>query len=691
MIGLKRVVALLATSISLCGVVSSYSPLLARTAGDAAVTGTPRSIDFANIDKNCIPCKDFYEYANGVWLKNTPIPDQYDKWGVLNIIDDKNVHLLRTLLEKAEADKAPAGSNEKKLGDFYYSGMNTQKIDSEGTAPLSEEFKRIDEIKDAADLQTEVARLQSMGVNALFGFGSGQDFQDSTKVIAQAGQGGLGLPEREYYLKDDEASKKLRDQYVAHMSRMFVLLGKDQAAAAKSAQKVMDIETKMAKYSMPNIDMRDPEKVYHKMTIAQFNELTPRISWTKYLSDLNQKNVGDVNVGQPEFFKGLSADIAAVPLDDWKDYLRWHLISETAPYLSQNFVDENFAFFGKTLTGKKEILPRWKRVVNITSREMGEALGQLYVKTAFTPEAKEKALGLVSKLREVLREDLAQLDWMDEQTRKNAVAKLDAFGQKIGYPDAWRDYSGLKIDRDSYVGNVMRSEQFEFKRQLDKIGKPVDRKEWLMTPQTVNAYYCAEMNEIVFPAGILQPPIFDPKADDATNLGAMGMVIGHEMTHGFDDQGSKFDGQGNLKDWWSPADKKRFQERVALIEKQYDGYKVAGDVPLKGKLVAGEAAADLGGVLIAYKALQKILGDKISVAGPDGFTPEQKFFLSFAQAWATNIRPEKERLMAATDPHPVPHYRVNGTLANINAFEKAFHKQDQCTMMLPPADRCHLW
>jgi putative endopeptidase len=633
----------------------------------------------ANMDKTVSPGKDFYQYANGTWLKNTPIPNEYDKWGMLNIINDKNLTLVRTLLEDAAKKTSKAGTVEQKIGDFYKVGMDTKKL------------KRIDNLKTLDDLRSELAHLHGMGIGALFSFGSGQDFKDATKVIGQAGQGGLGLPERDYYFNQADRFKKIRGEYVNHVARMLALLGIDAADAKTRAQKIMEIETQLADASMDNIQLRDPEKIYHKMNVKELTEMTPRFSWPIYFSEIGYPGINEVNVGQPEFFKKLDHQISAVTMDHWKDYLRWHLIDAAAPYLSSRFVDADFDFHGKVLTGKKENLPRWKRVVNATNHAIGEAVGQLYVKTAFTPEAKAKALKLVKKLREVLREDLGILDWMDDTTRKNAIAKLDAFVAKIGYPDKWRDYSALKINRDSYISNVLRAEQFEFNRNLAKIGKPVDRTEWLMTPQTVNAYYWSEMNEIVFPAGILQPTIFDPKADDATNLGAMGMVIGHEMTHGFDDQGSKFDAQGNMKNWWSSGDEKRFKERIALIENQYDGYTVDGDTHLKGKLVAGEAAADLGGLTIAYKALEKILEGKPRTPDAEGFTPEQRFFLSFAQAWATNIRPEKEHMIAATDPHPIPKYRVNGTLANMDAFEKAFDIKGENTMMLPKNKRCYLW
>jgi len=683
-IGSSLTVLFLAGSLS----ISSPQSDAVAAVGAADVVG----IDVANMDKATQPAVDFFQYANGTWLKNTPIPNEYDKWGVLNIINDKNLTHLRGILEKAADNKtAAAGSNDKKIGDFYFSGMDTDKIEKDDLSPLSDEIKRIDNMKSLEDLRTETARLHADGVNAFFNFSSGQDFKDSTKVIGQAFQGGLGLPDRDYYTNTDDRSKKLREQYVEHVGKMLKLLGYEQADADAKAKKIMEIETALAEGSMKNTDMRDPDKIYHKMNLTQMEEMTPKFSWKEYFKEIGYPNLGDVNVGQPDYFETMNKQISSVPLDDWKVYLKWHLINKSAPYLSNRFVDQDFAFYGKTLTGKKENLPRWKRVVNASDKAMGEAVGQAYVETNFTPEAKEKALHLVAKIKEVLREDLSSLDWMGEDTKKNAIAKLDALGLKIGYPDKWRDYSSLAISRDSYMQNVFNAEAFEFKRQLEKIGKPVDRTEWLMSPQTVNAYYWAEQNEIVFPAGILQPPIFDPKADDATNLGAMGMIIGHELTHGFDDQGSKFDGQGNLKDWWSAEDQKRFKERVALIEKQYEGYKVIDDVRFKGKLVAGEAAADLGGLTIAYKTLQKILGDKPREKDANGFTPEQRFFISFAQAWATNIRPEKERLMAATDPHPTPRYRVIGTLANMDAFEKTFGEGGATTMMLPSKERCQLW
>ncbi|HEY9683615.1 MAG TPA: M13 family metallopeptidase [Drouetiella sp.] len=651
------------------------------------------SIKVANMDKSVAPCKDFFRYANGTWIKNTPIPDEYANWGVLNVINEENLNRVHKILEDAAAktDLAP-GSAEKKIGDFWYSGMDTKKIEADGAKPLQPEFKNIQDIKNLEELQAEIAHLNTLGSGELFRFTAEQDFKDSTKFIGSAWQDGLGLPDRDYYTGTDEDSKKKRQEYIEHIQKLFELLGNSNTVAAEKAKKIMAIEMTLAEASMKNEDTRKPENIYHKMTIAECNKLMPHFSWTKYLADIGHPNIEHITVAQPEFFKVLDAQLEKVSLDDWKDYLTFHLIDDAAPYLSSQFENEDFHFHGNQLEGKKVIRPRWKRVVEATNSALGEAVGEVYVRTAFPPEAKKKALELVHQLRDVLKNDLTTLEWMSPETRKNALIKIDAFAEKIGYPDKWRDYSKLHISRDgSYFANVTRANEFEFNRTLNKVGKPVDRTEWYMNAHTVNAYYSAEMNEIVFPAGILQPPIFDVNADDATNLGGMGMVIGHEMTHGFDDQGSKFDGKGNLHNWWTDEDMKRFESRVDLIRNQYDGYVVAGDTHLKGKLVSGEAAADLGGMTIAYKTLEKILGDKPRVKDANGFTPEQKFFIAFAQCWATSYRPERERLIAKTNPHPTAEFRVNGTLANMDAFAEAFKCDDKDSMMLAPEKRCRLW
>ncbi|MFI5094724.1 MAG: M13 family metallopeptidase, partial [Candidatus Acidiferrales bacterium] len=527
-------------------------------------------------------------------------------------------------------------------------------------------------MKSTADLQAEAARLQQQGVGVLFRFSANQDAKDSSQVLGAAWQGGLGLPEREYYLKQDDKSKQLRDAYMKHVARMFELLGDSSDAAAAEATTVLDIETHLAEASMKNTDLRDPNKTYHKMKLADLQAMTPDFNWESYFKAISHPELKEINVGQPDFFKALDAQLTATPLANWKTYYRWHVLNSAAPELPEKFVAEEFDFRGKTLTGAKEIQPRWKRCTQATDRALGEALGQVYVQKYFPPEAKAHALVMVHNLISALHDDLQTLPWMSPETRAQATAKLEAFAVKIGYPDKWRDYSALKIDRVSYLANQRRAADFDFQRRLSKIGKPVDRTEWGMTPPTVNAYNNSSMNEIVFPAGILQPPFYDPKADDAVNYGGMGAVIGHEITHGFDDHGSQFDGHGDLKNWWTPADLKNFKERATCVQTQFDNYVVDGDLHENGKLVLGESIADLGGLAISYAAYEKSLEGKPRPPVKDGFTPEQRFFLGWAQVWGANDRPEYERLMANTNPHPLPRFRGNGPLSNMAEFAKAF-------------------
>jgi putative endopeptidase len=662
--------------------------LAGRRAG-AADDATVHGFDTANLDRTCKPCEDFYQFAMGGWMKANPIPPEYSTWGSFTVLLDKNQQGLRQILEAAAKANAAAGSNERKIGDFYASCMDTTAVEAAGTKPLEAELLNIAQIKGATDLQAEAARLQENGIDAMFRFGSRQDAKDSTQVIASAAQGGLGLPDRDYYLREDEKSKKLRDDYVKHVAKMFELLGDSSDKAAVEAGTVMAIETSLAKASMSNVDRRDPNKTYHRMKLVELRALTASFSWEAYFKAIGHPQLAETNVGQPDFFKALDAQLTATPVEDWKTYLRWHLLDATAPGLSEKFVAEDFEFHGKALRGAKEILPRWKRCVQATDRNLGEALGQLYVQKYFPPEAKARALEMVHNLTAALHDDLQTLPWMGPETRAQATAKLEAFGVKIGYPDKWRDYSALKIDRASYMQNELRGAEFEFQRQLNKVGKPVDRTEWGMTPPTVNAYNRSSMNEIVFPAGILQPPFYDPKADDAVNYGGMGAVIGHEITHGFDDQGSKFDAKGNLKDWWSADDLKNFKERSQCVSDQFDGYVVDGDLHENGKLVLGESIADLGGLTISYAAYEKSLQGKQRPPDKDGFTPEQRFFLGWAQVWGANMRLENARLLTNTDPHPLPRFRGNGPLSNMAEFAKAFGCQKGEAMVRGQA--CKIW
>jgi predicted metalloendopeptidase len=554
---------------------------------------------------------------------------------------------------------------------------------------MEPELTPIAAVQTLADLQAETARLHARGVGALFRFNSTQDAKDSTQEVGAAFQGGLGLPEREYYLKQDEKSAKLREAYVKHVANMLTLLGDPADVSGAEAAAVMKIETALAAASMKNTDLRDPDKTYHKMTLAELKALAPDFSWESYFKAVGHPELKEINVGQPDFFKALDAQLTATAIADWKTYLRWHLVNTVAAGLSEKFVDEDFDFHGKTLTGAKEIQPRWKRCVQATDRNLGEALGQVYVQKYFPPAAKARALEMVHNLLAALKDDLQTLPWMGAETRAQATAKLEAFTLKIGYTDKWRDYSALKIDRRSFAENMVRASEFDFARRLNKIGKPVDRAEWSMTPPTVNAYNNSGMNEIVFPAGIMQPPFYDPNADDAVNYGGMGAVIGHEITHGFDDHGSKFDGKGNLKDWWTPEDLKNFQSRAKCVSDQFDGYVVDGDLHENGKLVLGESIADLGGLAIAYAAYEKSLQGKPRPPDRDGFTPEQRFFLGWAQVWGANERIEYARLMANTNPHPLGRFRSNGPLSNMAEFARAFGCKHGDTMVREQA--CNIW
>lgn len=658
-------------------------------------------IDPKNMDTSVKPSEDFYEYANGGWIKRNPIPPEFSRWGSFNELGEKNNDALHEVAEKAAADttklksadkvEQAAASELQKVGDFYASGMDEKSIEAAKTKPLDEEFKRIDGLKDRTDLLKEIAHLHMMGVNVFFNFTSGQDEKDSTRVIGQAYQGGLGLPDRDYYTKDDEASKKLRDQYVEHVTKMLTLTGDKQAG--DHAKKMMALETSLATPQRTRVELRDPQKNYNKMSQADLQKLMPEWKWETYFSEIKLAEPGDINVGQPDFFKAADQVFAKASMDDWKTYLRWHLIHSTASDLSNDFVNENFRFYDTTLRGAQKLKPRWKRVVAATDGAVGEALGKLYVAEKFPPQAKERALDMVNNLKEALSDRIKTIEWMDEPTKQEALKKLAAFTVKIGYPDKWRDYSTLKIDRGPYVLNNARAATFESERELRKIGKPVDRSEWGMTPPTVNAYYNPNMNEIVFPAGILQPPFFDANADDAVNYGGIGAVIGHEMTHGFDDQGRQYDAVGNLRDWWSKESSDAYNERAKKIISQYAAYEPLPGIHLNGELTQGENIADIGGVRLAYMALQKALAKHPEEANKkiDGFTPQQRFFLAFAQIWRGNMRDEEQKLRVNTDPHSPGRFRTIGPLSNFEEFAQAFDIPAGSPMIRPPEERVNIW
>src|SRR5438128_885138 len=657
-----------------------------------ATFGQSAHFDIAGMDTKTAACADFYKYANGGWLAANPIPAAYPAWGVANVLNEHNRDMLREILEAAAKNVVSHKSNnEQKIGDYYATCMNEAKIETEGLKPIQAELDRIARVNNQRNLQDEIGHLHSMGLNAGFFSGSTQDAKNAAEVIAGIFQGGLGLPDRDYYTKTDEQSKSTRDEYLKHGAKMFELMGDDAAKAANEAQAVMALETKLAEASKTRVERRDPQKNYHRMTLAQMKDVAPTFDWPAYFQRIGLSQKADVNVAQPEFFKAFDQQLTATPLADWQTYLRWNFINYAAAYLSSKFVDEDFHFKGTVIQGAKENLPRWKRCVANTDRVLGEALGEVYVQKAFPPAAKARALEMVRNLEAALKSDIGTLSWMSDATRKQAIVKLDAFLNKIGYPDKWRDYSALRIDRTSLVGNRLRYGTFEERRDWAKVGKPVDRMEWGMTPPTVNAYYNPQINEIVFPAGILQPPYFDATADDALNYGGMGSIIGHEMTHGFDDQGAQYDPRGNLANWWSDADLAAFKQRAQCVIDQFNGLEVEKGLNENGKLVVGESIADLGGLVVAYAAFQKSMEGKPRPANIDGFTPEQRFFLGYARGWANNIRPEFARLLVNIDPHPLAKFRVNGPLSNMPQFAAAFQCKDGNPMVRPEKDRCVIW
>jgi predicted metalloendopeptidase len=577
------------------------------------------------------------------------------------------------------------------VGDFFATAMDSAKIEADGIAPLKKELQGIDALASPADVQAKIAEFHTMYIGVPFTVFVNQDDKNSTQVIAQLYQAGLGLPDRDYYTKDDADSKALREKYVAHVTRMLVLAGEEEAVAAKHAATVLEMETRLAKASMTRVEQRDPEKVYHKMTVAELAAAAPGFDWKSYFAGIGLPNPEYLNVAQPDFMKEIGAMMTSVPVEDWKTYLRWHGVSDAADLLSSSFVNERFEFYGKTLNGQKELRPRWKRVLGLIDNAVGEALGQLFVEKYFPAKAKSRAKELVENLRVALADRIQKLEWMSDATKKEAIRKLNAFGVKIGYPDKWQDYTGLQISRDSYFQNAVNASKFEFRRQINKVGKPVDRTEWGMTPPTVNAYYNPTMNEIVFPAGILQPPFFDAEADDAVNYGGIGAVIGHEMTHGFDDQGRQYNAEGNLKDWWTDDDAKKYTERADVIKEQFNNYVALDTLRVNGDLTLGENIADLGGLTVAYHALEMALAKSGKPGKIDGFTPEQRFFLSWAQVWRQNIRPENLKVRLITDPHSPGRFRAIGPLSNMDEFLAAFDVDDGAPMARPKDKRAKIW
>ena len=646
------------------------------------------SFDVNAMDKSVDPCNDFYQYACGDWLKNNAIPADQPSWGRFNELHEHNQLVLRGILDKQSAASSARSSTDQKIGDYYYSCMDEPGINAKGTAPIKPALERIAAINNKGQLPELIGYLHGNGAHALFQFGSEPDAKDSMMEIAGTDQGGLGLPDRDYYLKSDEKSVALRKAYVEHVTKTFELMGESPAQAAADANTVMTIETALATASMDRVERRDPNKVYHKMTTAQLQELSPAFLWKDYFAAINSPSFTGLDVAVPDFVKGMNQVVASSNLDDLKTYLRWQTVHHAAQLLPTAFVDENFNFYGKTLTGAKELRPRWKRCVQFTNGDLGEALGQAYVAEEFPPESKAATLKMVHELEAALKTDITAISWMTPETKKQALDKLEHIDNKIGYPDKWRDYRTLTIVRGDALGNSVRASQFEFKRRLNKIGKPVDRSEWGMTPPTVNAYYNPQENNINFPAGILQPPFYDPKIDAAVNFGAIGAVIGHELTHVVDDQGSQSDAQGNLHNWWTAKDREQFDSLEACFVNEYDSFVAIDDVHVRGKLTLGENTADNGGMHIAHMALLDVLAN--SPEKPtDGFTPDQRFFVGWGQVWCESERPEYARMLAQVDEHSPSKYRVNGVVGNMPEFQKAFGCQADAPMVRKPA--CRTW
>ncbi len=656
-------------------------------AGEAALRS---GVDRTTFDPSVKPAEDFFRYVNGNWIKHNPIPPEYSRWGAFPKLRDDNLLALREILDDLAKSDSAADSDRQKLRDLYRTAMDEARLEAQGASPLSTVLERIAKIDGRDALVGELARLRAGGAPLLFAVYVSPDEKQSDRYAVHARQGGLGLPERDYYVGNTEDSKRIRAQYREHVASMLKLLGDSNEAASAGADAVLKIETRLAEASRTPVQLRDREAQYNKKTLAELTSLAPKLDWRLYLKTIEIGDLPDVIVGQPEFFARVNEMLDAVSSEDWRTYLRWHVIHAMAPYLSSAFEGEDFRFYSEVLRGVKEMQPRWKRAIRTVDSQLGEALGRLYVEKHFSPAAKKRMDQLVKNLREAYRERIETRDWMGPETRQQALVKLAAVTPKIGYPDKWRDYSALEIRADSYAENVMRAQAFESRYRLSKLGKPVDKTEWHMTPPTVNAYYNPTMNEIVFPAGILQPPFFDQTADDAVNYGAIGAVIGHEISHGFDDQGSRSDAEGNLKNWWTPEDRARFNAKTDKLARQYDACVAVDDLRVNGRLTLGENIADLGGVAIAYAAYQKSLGGK---AAPviDGFTGPQRFFIGYAQVWRGSTRDADQRLLLRTDPHSPMQFRTMVPLSNIEAFYQAFDVQPGSAMYRPPEERVEVW
>jgi len=646
------------------------------------------AISLADLDTSVNPGVDFDAYANGGWKKLNPLPADRARFGSFDKLAELAEKQLNELVEETAKTKNAKGSVADKIATLFNEGMDTVKIEANGIKPLLPYFREIDAIATMEDVQKEITKMHGYGFSPLFGFFGATDAKNSTMVIAQLVQSGMGMPDRDYYLNDDSRSKDLREKYTAYIAKMFKLLGNDEASSTQNAQKIMILETRLAKAAMTRLDRRDPNKTYNKTTTQGLIDISPEFDWKGYFKSAGVGDPGEINLNQPLFLKEISVMLKEIPVENWKIYLKWDMINNTAAYLSDDFVNASFDFYAKAMTGTEQIRPRWKRVIGVTSESLSEAIGQLYVAKYFPPESKERMIRLVENLRISLGERIKNLDWMSPETKQKALDKLNTINVKIGYPDKWRDYSGLEITDDSYVSNVIKSNRFEIAYNHNKINKPVDKGEWFMSPQTVNAYYSPDMNEIVFPAAILQPPFFFMHGDDAVNYGAIGVVIGHEMTHGFDDEGRKYDKNGNLTDWWTAEDSKLFDERTKVLADQYSSFVVIDSVHADGKLSLGENIADLGGLNISYQAF-KMANKETKLI--DGLTPDQRFYIAYAHVWASNIRDKEILRRTKEDVHSLGRLRVIGPLRNVPQFYTAFNVKAGQAMYLDEAKRAKIW
>ncbi len=648
-------------------------------------------LDPANMDTSINPADNFFMYANGTWFKKNPIPASETRWGSFNTLEDNNYKVLHELLEAAAAKKdAAVGSADQKVGDFYRSGMDTAAIEKAGISPLKPWLDRIDALKTSEDVLNEIIKQHTEGIGGVFAFYVSPDDKNVTKQICQVFQGGLGMPDRDYYFNLDARTTKIREEYKLYINKVFKLQGQDFEAVAQNTAAILNLETALARASMTRVEMRDPYKLYNKFSLASLSQKTPNMNWSKIFGQMKINGQDSLIVGQPQFLAAVSTQLKATPVDAWKAYLKFHLINGMASFLSKDFDNARFDFYGKTVRGQKEQKVRWKRILNVVDGSVGELLGQMYVDKTFKPEAKQRMLDLVNNLQKTYGDRIMRLDWMSDATKQKAMGKLNTFIKKIGYPDKWKDYSKLNVVGNDFVKNVITASAFEYNHNISRLGKPVDRTEWGMTPPTVNAYYNPAFNEIVFPAGILQYPFFSDAADDALNYGGIGGVIGHEMTHGFDDQGSQYDEEGNLKNWWTPEDAQKFAQKTGMVVKQFNEYTVLDTVHVNGMLTLGENLADLGGLAIAYEAFKKTKQGQ-SNEKIDGFTPDQRFFLSWAQVWRAATRDEEMFNRIKTDPHSPNLWRCNGPLSNMPEFYKAFNVKEGNKMYRPDSLRAKVW